>query len=240
MKRKPTHPLISCVCITHRRPEQLLRAIQCFDAQNYPNRELVVSYTSDDEATKYLINKLISYTKKIRIVPIVRSTTLSLGAAKNEAVAQCEGIYICNWDDDDWHQSARVSYQLNDMLDKTRFCQGSILTDILLYDESSQQSYLSLSHPWKGTLLCKKSLLLEQPFDDQDENEANSIISYLDNHRQLHHIGDAPYLYLYVYHGRNILNHQHFIDLCQKSQLLDEESNGWIQGLLDKEIQLLN
>src|SRR5579872_5490009 len=48
-------PLISCLCITRKKPHMLSRAIRCFMEQSYSNKELVIVYESDDMATIELV-----------------------------------------------------------------------------------------------------------------------------------------------------------------------------------------
>ncbi len=39
---KAVQPLISCICVTNKRPEMLTRAIQCFKRQTYPNKAFIL------------------------------------------------------------------------------------------------------------------------------------------------------------------------------------------------------
>lgn len=50
-----TSPLISCLCVIHNSIKQLQRAINCFEAQSYNNKELIIIYEGDDvEIKNYL------------------------------------------------------------------------------------------------------------------------------------------------------------------------------------------
>jgi len=49
-------PLISCVCVTHNRPNMLERVIKCFEYQTYNNKQLVIVYEELDKLTKAYID----------------------------------------------------------------------------------------------------------------------------------------------------------------------------------------
>ena len=200
------HPLISCICITNNRTELLLRAIVCFDAQSYPNRELVISYPKSDGNTKALINQILSISE-LRILPVERDEHLSIGTAKNQAIAQSKGEYICLWDDDDWYQIKRLAHQFNNMKTLFSFREACVLTQILSYDSIKQEAYHIYNYNFAGTLLCKKEILSEHPFLDTSIGEDAAIIQYLKSNHYLHYINDSSFLYIFVYHGKNEMDY---------------------------------
>src|SRR5688572_4791529 len=95
------HPLISCLCVTRGKPDKLVRAIECFDAQNYPNRELLVLCEEDDAATRQAVDQLVHSGAAIEKLVVGVSPKRSLGELRNLAVRHCRGEYFCQWDDDD-------------------------------------------------------------------------------------------------------------------------------------------
>ncbi|MBB5620657.1 glycosyltransferase involved in cell wall biosynthesis [Pedobacter cryoconitis] len=238
MKIKLSHPLISCICITQNRPALLLKAIVSFDTQNYPNRELVISYPREDLATKQLINDILEVAD-LRIVRIEREGNESLGTARNDAIANCNGDYICLWDDDDWYHTKRLAHQYNTMRVNGQFRDASIMTRVMLFDAKTQKGYLSFPYLWCGSLLCKKYHLLQHPFTDSSVAEDTLIVKYLESKKLLHYISDSAFLYLYVYHGSNALSYFHFSYYLKKSETLDQESTDWIRSLLDTKVEVL-
>ena len=60
-------PLISCICVTREKPSLLKRAIDCFLAQTYPNKELVILYEDDDYATEELVGAGFPDNSSIRL-----------------------------------------------------------------------------------------------------------------------------------------------------------------------------
>jgi len=238
MKIKLIHPLISCICITQDRPSLLLKAIVSFDTQNYPNRELVISYPKQDIETKKLIDSILELSD-MRILRIEREENESLGTARNNAIEKCSGDYICLWDDDDWYHAKRLAHQYNTMLVNGQFRDASILTRVMLFDATTQKGYLSFPYLWGGSLLCKKEHMLRNPFADSDVAEDAPVIKYLESNKLLHYIADSAYLYLYVYHGKNALSYFHFCYYLKKSEQLDKESTDWIRNLLDVKVEIL-
>lgn len=238
MKIKLTHPLISCICVTQRRPALLLKAIVSFDTQNYPNRELVISYPKDDIETKQLIDDILLVTD-LRIVRIEREGNESLGTARNNAISECNGDFICLWDDDDWYHAKRLAHQYNTMLTSGKFLEASILTRVMLFDTKTQQGYLSFPYLWCGSLLCRKDHILKHPFANSDVAEDTPVIKYLESRKLLHYIADSAFLYLYVYHGENALSYFHFSYYLKKSEQLDQESTNWMHNLLNVKVDIL-
>lgn len=238
MKIKISHPLISCICITQNRPAFLLKAIVSFDSQNYPNRELVISYPKNDLQTKELIDNVLEAVD-LRIVRIEREGNESLGTARNNAIANCNGDFICLWDDDDWYNSSRLSYQYNTMRTNGQFREASILTRVMLFDFTAQQGYYSFPYLWCGSLLCKKEHILQHPFADTNLAEDTEIIKYLEAKKLMHYISEYAYLYLYVYHGTNALNYFQFCYYLKKSERVDQESTDWMRSLLDSKVEVL-
>lgn len=232
MKIRLTHPLISCICITDNRPSQLLRSIILFDAQSYPNRELIISCKIGDQVTKQLIEKVKS-SSTIRIVIIEHHQTLSLGMAKNEAVSRCNGEYICIWDDYNWFHTNRLTHQYNTLQSKAKFCQSSLLNVIIVYDAVNHKACFSTPFDWAESLLCKKSLALECPFDDINYQESNKLISYLRTRKLLYEINDAQTSFIYVYQDLYSQNYSQFSDFLSNSSPFDQSRADSIYQLLD-------
>lgn len=238
MKIKLSHPLISCICITQHRPALLLKAIVSFDTQNYPNRELVISHPKDDMETKKLVDSILEVSE-LRIVRIEREGNESLGEARNHAIANCNGDYICLWDDDDWYHSRRLAHQYNTMRVNGQFQEASMLTRVMLFDATTQKGYLSFPYLWCGSLLCKKAIMLQHPFANSNVAEDAQVIKYLESKKLLDYISDSAFLYLYVYHGSNALSYFHFSYYLKRSEQLDQESTDWMRSLLDIKVEVL-
>ena len=228
---RQTYPLISCICITNDRPLLLKRAIKCFEAQNYPNKQLVISYPKKDQRTKIIIDLFLA-NLELDILPIARENEESVGNARNQAIAKCRGDYICVWDDDDWYHASRLSFQYNSMATIGRGYQASILTHVLLYDSTTEKAYLSFSYTWDGSILCRKEIILQNPYAYQDKGEDTHIIKFLDSRKLLYHIHEAAFLYIYIYHGDNTWDYKHYEYFIEKSELLGNEVTETIKNLI--------
>jgi glycosyltransferase involved in cell wall biosynthesis len=225
------YPLISCICVTNNRTKLLERAINCFVSQNYPNKELVISYPSNDCCTRKLLNILMRGSD-IAILRIERPDEDSVGNARNNAISKCNGDYICVWDDDDWYHPSRLSFQFNSMATTGIGFNASVLTRVLLFDYTTQKAYLSFSYSWENTLLCRKEIILQNQYAHQNRGEDTHIIKFLDGKRFLHHIPEAPFLYVYIYHGQNTWDYTHYQYLINKSEILSDELTVNISELL--------
>lgn len=227
-----TYPLISCICITNNRSLLLQRAISCFESQNYPNKELVVSYPNKDQLSQEVIERILKY-KELKIVKILRPNDESLGNARNNAIRKCNGDYICLWDDDDWYHPSRLSFQFNSMQIVGHGYQASILSRILLYDSTTKKAYYSFSYTWDGTILCKKEILLQNQYANANRGEDTHVITFLNSRKLLYKIDDTPFLYIYVYHGQNTWDYKHFKYFLDKSELLDEPGTKNVKMILN-------
>lgn len=227
----PNYPLISCICVTNNRPELLQKAINCFESQIYPNKELVISYPKMDTSTRNVIKN--HQDSDLRILTIEREDEESLGNARNQAIIKCRGEYVCIWDDDDWYHSSRLSFQFNSMQERGQGYQASILTRILLYDTTTKQVHLSFPYPWEGTILCRKVILLQNQYKNSNIAEDSHVVRFLSSRNLLFKIDHVPFLYVYVYHGNNTWNYKHFEAFLSKSELITGDDSKHILGLLE-------
>lgn len=237
------YPLISCICITANRPEFLLKAMVLFDAQNYPNRELIISIPKADQLSKNLVNKIIDLSA-LNAVLVERENHLSLGQARNEAVAKCNGEYICTWDDDDWYREVRLMYQYTSLGAMRQKKEACILTSVILYDRIHQQAFYSgkynnVPYKWAGTLLCKKDLVINHPYTDSTIAEDLQLINYLESSKYLYQMENFN-LYAFIYHGGNVTNTYQFHYFMRNTRRLDPETEVWLLERMNKKVELLS
>lgn len=223
MKIKQQYPLISCICISQNRSQLLLRAIVNFEQQSYPNRELVVSYPSNDLLSKKLLDRILEISH-LKMVIVCRESSGSLGQLRNQAVTAAHGSYICIWDDDDWHHPERLRYQMNQLQNSTKKYQACILRKIILYDSNTEHAFLSAAYNWSGTLLCKKDLIIKHPYQHINRLEADSLLEHLESSKLLLAIKGSYYLYVYIYHGTNVIDGFHFQYFSANGSKLDAKA----------------
>ncbi|NQX37633.1 Glycosyl transferase family 2 [Pedobacter steynii] len=226
MKRE--NPLISCICITSNRPLLMQRAIACFDSQDYPMKELVISYPENDLLTKGVLDQ-IQDLSNIKMVRIERSENEKLGVARNYAISAANGEFVCVWDDDDWHHPNRLSQQYS-VIENGPF-KASILMNILMYDSVDKETYYSGYRDWEGTLLCEKETMLKTRYLELERGEDTSVVYFLSSRNVLFRIIEMAHLYVYIYHGSNTWGEGHFNSYFLQSKLLEEDINQQIQEM---------
>ena len=98
------YPKVSAVCCTYGRFECVQRVINCYIAQDYPNKELIIYNTDVDSPYVDYGCKLLPY----GILIINRDTDFlskepytNVGAIRRDALQFAEGDYVVTWDDDD-------------------------------------------------------------------------------------------------------------------------------------------
>lgn len=221
-------PLISCLCITRCKVRYLQRAIRCFQAQSYPNRELLILYEDDDHPTREYIGGISD--PRISKVEVSASPKLTLGRLRNLAIEKCRGEYFCQWDDDDWFHQNRLEFQML-VIQESRM-PASIMMHWLVYEVMQGQAYVSNRRPWEGSLLCKKSLIGEEMnYDDLVKGEDTSLIERLFSGSLVFPI-IMPKLYIYVYHGENTWEYEHWKPIFEAGTRLSVSSSRLIRDIL--------
>jgi glycosyltransferase involved in cell wall biosynthesis len=98
-------PLVSCVMPTFNRPAFVALAVASFEAQSYPNKELIVV---DDGAVQ--VREIVEGRPGVRYHRLQRRA--SIGDKRNVGNWLARGEVVCLWDDDDWYSSERLRYQV--------------------------------------------------------------------------------------------------------------------------------
>jgi glycosyltransferase involved in cell wall biosynthesis len=191
-------PLVSCIMPTKDRRPFARRAIELFQRQDYPNRELVIVDDGKDR-----IADLVGGDDRIRYVPLDRR--LTLGAKRNLACQHARGSLIAHWDDDDWHAPRRLSYQVTGMLDTGADLAG---TDrLLFYDRRRRQAFEYVFRPgprrWLagGTLIYRREWWRTHPFANLEIGEDGTFVHAARSGR-LMTLRD-PTFYVALIHDRN-------------------------------------
>ena len=83
------------------RPQYIAGAVACFEAQTWPNRELVVVDNSDEPISSVLP----SWAR----YDYVGSEKRSVGWMRNRACEVSQGDFIAHWDSDDWSHPNRLN-----------------------------------------------------------------------------------------------------------------------------------
>lgn len=230
-------PLVSCICITHNDIRFLSRAIESFQRQTYPHKELVVAFSADNVAASDLIKKLTD--SSIKTLVFEKSQALTLGEKRNLAIKFSSGFYFMVWDDDDWYHVARISTHVKS-LEGSNYC-SSVLSNVILYDGDASQAYLSSTRwAWEQTLFCRKSIFEDPAFRYRHlaRGEDSPLVSMLKKSDLLLTISH-PELYIYVYHGKNTFQRDHWeANLLQWATKLSEEQSLLIHKIVHGEMTI--
>ncbi|MBC9913414.1 glycosyltransferase family 2 protein [Chitinophaga varians] len=226
------YPVISCVCITRAKPAMLQRAITCFQTQSYPEKELIVVYEEDDAATADFVRQYVP-DSNIRFISISIHPKQTLGELRNIGIREASGTFICQWDDDDWYHQERLTRQYQALLSHQR--DGAVLTEWIVFDATQQQAYISNTRIWEGSILCKKEILQQKPYESRKAGEDTATVEYLTANNHLHPLSQSPGLYIYIYHGGNTWHHQHWSYIFACSHRLNNEHTTTICEILNGE-----
>lgn len=101
-------PRISCIMPTARRRHFLPRALACYQAQTYDNRELVV-VDSGESAIADLIPR---DDRTIRYYHVARNQEFTIGRLRNMAADVTNGDLVAHFDDDDYQSPDRLAHQV--------------------------------------------------------------------------------------------------------------------------------
>lgn len=195
-------PLISCIMPTQRRPSFVTRAIEYFQRQDYPERELVIVYHDEADLPGPIDSPGVT---------MVRSAAASIGGMRNAAVRAAQGEIIVHWDDDDWHGPRRLSRQAAPLLQGIAEISG--LNDTLFlalgryeYWEASPDLFarLFVENVHGGTLMFRRRLWERSgPYPEISLREDAELLmkSVRDGARLCRLPGREDYVY--VRHGSN-------------------------------------
>lgn len=222
MIRSDICPLVSCLCVTHHQPDMLQRAIKCFANQTYSNCQMVVIYEEINHSTVEFIENT-SLDCRFKLVKVSQSQSkLSLGELRNLSVKHADGEYVCQWDDDDWYDPERLSVQMEALLASRK--PACVLSRWIILDKHRHTAYLSNRRLWEGSIMCRRDLMEQNPYAALSKGEDTDIIHNLYRQGQLAIIEDSPEIYVYVYHGSNTWETEHFTEIFNRSTKLSQES----------------
>lgn len=109
-----TEPTVCAVMLTANRPEMARHAVECFRAQTYPNKRLLIVNTGPGPI-------LPDEEHNIAEPCFIGADALTIGELRNMAMdstdyrphnTRKEADIICHWDDDDWSHPNRIAEQV--------------------------------------------------------------------------------------------------------------------------------
>lgn len=147
--------------------------------------------------------------EQIIVIKIPSSPKRSLGELRNISIENSNGDYFCQWDADDWHHNQRLEIQMGYILSMHKpVC---MLTYWIIFDTLTKKAYLSRKRLWEGSILCKKSVMAKEnvAYPYMAKKEDFYFVEKLLNSNVIYPV-HLPHLYIYVYHGDNTWDYNHF------------------------------
>lgn len=203
-----TAPLISCLMVTRGRGFAVRFAIEAYQRQTYPNRELVVVCDHPESGLAERIAALGDPS-----IRYVEAGPAPLGSLRNASVAASRGDLLCQWDDDDLHHPRRLEWQAAALANAGTV--ALFLHRWLLWWPARRRLALSGWRAWEGSMLIRREAL--PPYPALPRGEDTRAVGELMSRNQLALL-DEPLAYCYIFHGGNTFDAGHF------SMLLDNAS----------------
>ncbi len=210
------YPLVSCVMLTYNRFKPFKKAIECFLNQTYPETELIIINSGDndyfekirdylDDIGADLLNNIRHYSVK----------PMSLGGLRNVGLRHCAGKYAMVFDDDDFHHSDRIEKQVKLCL--TSNVRGCILRNFTAVYKNKwfgkKRFECTMLPGLEGTLLFE---LGDVTYPEIDQGEDTGFLERLKDEGYTIAIIDEPYsLYEYNFYGRNTVSKDHFDEMIK-------------------------
>ena len=222
-------PLISCLCISRKRPHLLEKAMQCFLAQTYANKELVVIHPASDTATRECIEN--ARCESIHSCAVDQPGA-TLGDLRNISIERAAGALCCVWDDDDWHSPNRLSAQCSALQASKKH--AVILSRLLVHDSRTARAYLGYERLWENTTLFAKDKIIELGlrYPSLNRFEDYEFVNSLVRHNLVYPLLD-PTLYVYQVNGSNTSGGEHFDALIKRCAPLSTEQSDVVKSCVD-------
>lgn len=222
-------PLISCLCVSRRRPHLLRVAIECFLAQSYPNKELIVLHPPDDSATAGCVRSFGSGQLRPCAVEMPGAT---LGDLRNVSIERASGELLCVWDDDDWHTPHRLAIQYGALCGSRK--SAAVLARLILYDALSARAYLGYERLWENSAMFSRRRIQELGirYPSLNRFEDYEFVNQLIQHNLVYPVHE-PTAYIYVRNSSNVSGATHFDKLIRRSSELSAEQTAIVRGAVE-------
>jgi glycosyltransferase involved in cell wall biosynthesis len=178
-------------------------AIECYRRQTWPRRELVVLDGSRDDRLERHLTGIDDPSIRLVRAP---SDAFTLGELRNRSVAEARGSFICQWDDDDLSDPARIEVQMG-TLARTK-SQACFLTQLTIWWPHLERLAIT-RRIWEASLICRKDIVGRYP--SMPRGEDSIVMRQIAGKHDVAYL-DRPDLYIYVFHGANTWDAGHFND----------------------------
>ncbi|MFO1131991.1 MAG: glycosyltransferase family A protein [Hyphomicrobiales bacterium] len=194
-------PRVSCLMVTRGHVELLSFALACYLGQDYPHRELVI--VTDGVSAQ--LTALVARHAERNVRLVEAPPGLTLGDLRNYAAARATGDILCQWDDDDLYDPARLSTGVH-VLQQSKFA-AAFLSQWIMWWPARRMFALSRTRLWEGTMCIWRQHHGLYPALRRGEDSV--FVRQLTERTEVAQV-KAPYLYCYVITGRNSWDTAHF------------------------------
>ncbi len=194
-------PLISCMMPTRGHAFPARFAIDCFQRQRYPNRELVVVCNVPGNEVERLVAEIGD--PAIRYFDAQGAATV--GDLRNRALEQCRGGYVAIWDDDDLYHPRRLALQMGALA--WAGAQACFLSREIFWWPARRRLASSRLRPWENSMLARIGAF--PPYPSLVQGEDTAVSEALVAQHKVVMIGGPPQ-YVRIYHGSNVCDAEHF------------------------------
>ena len=198
--------LISCIMITGKSPARLpmaRAAVESFLQQTYADRELVVVNDNPHFPKDWL-----PHDRRIREI---RTEKAPLGALRNLGLKSARGVWVVQWDDDDWSHPHRLAHQFK--LTEQAGVSASVLLWQVRYSFVNDTAVAFKYDARKGipgTILHRRNPARYEPVSRHEDSWFRE--RHFPDALVIQNGPDAEYgpeLYLRFWHGSNTWNQKH-------------------------------
>lgn len=124
--------LVTAIMPTRGRTEWARQAVACFQAQTYPNKELIV--LDDIEEPSFGQGIIVPNTLQFSYL---KSSSRSIPIKRNQCCRAASGEIILHWDSDDWYAPERMADQVQRLEESGKQVTG--YHSVLFYGESMKE-----------------------------------------------------------------------------------------------------
>jgi glycosyltransferase involved in cell wall biosynthesis len=200
----------------------LRRSIECYLAQTYPRRELIIVCGGPKRYAKRIERYAGSLRRPdIRVVHLAGRPTL--GRLRNETLALARGKILCQWDDDDLSHPRRLALQHEALAESG--AAGVILDNFFQYFEATGEIFVVLLAGRNQNFIGHTGTIM---FRSQSKvrylemGERSMRHEDMDFFLALRQVGPLavlaePGIFLYVYHGKNTFDRAHHRRTVEKA-----------------------
>lgn len=234
-------PKVSCLTVTRGRVKQLKIVIDCFYQQTYGGEmELIIVYEDDDNDMKAFVNNWVAKAEEAKEGEVkffcvsVKPVKRSLGWLRNYSVSVATGIFVTQWDDDDWYHKDRVKLMSEHLLRSGKL--AIFLNRWLILDKIEHKAYVGAPRIWEGSIFTYKTVVMKLGgYGMKSKGEDTCLIKKLEKIGGTAICGNSS-MYVYVIHGNNTWERQHFKQFLDKSWKLSDEWGVLLMRLVNGDI----